>query len=414
MKTALILTDLRLKTLLIGLSILKLDKEANVITSKIFVSGLDYTNFGYQFWRRAKLLAFQILARRKIVYVQSEVSTEIELRGVKASLVSATRDLDAREAAFPYLWSSYLEQSRAAASVCKYVLSQNYGLIYIFNGRFASSRPLYNIASKGLVSARYYEWRPINRFYLSVFQPHMYRELALATIARLGAIRAAGEFPADEEILAEMHSKLHNKFSGPLLMSVKENYDVCIFLSSPHEIRFQVDSYLDDISFIDKVVKGFPNSKICVRSHPNQLSSPSWRKDSALIEHVATRFGLTYYAPDSGVNSHELIVKSKVVCVNYSSMVVDSIFCGNMNVFAFGRSIYYYFLKYLRSHVAQEQWPKTLAVLLLILRDFDVRSMDPSIYIIYRLFWRLEFYLNKRFVESSEHEEIIQYYRKHF
>ena len=118
------------------------------------------------------------------------------------------------------------------------------------------------------------------------------------------------------------------------MTSVSDHYDIVVFLGSDHEYtNLQTEivkmKAIENIGLVEHVLKKYgSNKKIAVKAHPNQRNDPSSLVSLKPIMDLCKTNGYTYFGPESGVSSYDLIRNSSLVIVEYSSIVLDAIFLG--------------------------------------------------------------------------------------
>ncbi|MBT8568917.1 hypothetical protein G6705_03015, partial [Polynucleobacter paneuropaeus] len=129
-------------------------------------------------------------------------------------------------------------------------------------------------------------------------------------------------------------NKLSNKFTKFYENSEVPNYDVVVFLGSDHEytcldedisgLKFKGNYYLVEAA----IAKYGGIKSIAVRAHPNQAQDISYQKTLLPIMDLCTKCNVVFFGPSSNISSHELIKKSSIVMVEFSSIANDAILLG--------------------------------------------------------------------------------------
>jgi hypothetical protein len=130
------------------------------------------------------------------------------------------------------------------------------------------------------------------------------------------------------------NNKLNNNYTSHYSENIFDTYDIVVFLGSDHEYtNLQLDivemKVIGNLKLLEYVIEKYGiEKKIAVRAHPNQSNDPNRNLILKPIIEMCKKYEFNFFEPESGVSSYDLINKSDLVVVEYSSIAYDAIFLG--------------------------------------------------------------------------------------
>lgn len=334
-ETIVLITDLRIFTLACVAQISRESRNSLCVISERTLHNNDYGQYSSSVYKKIKIFVFGLLVNTRIVKENELYNKEdgfmSDNQGVRSSLISITKDSDATKEKYKHVNEQLKQLAIGSKEVFEYIEKNNPDRVFLFNGRFSGVRYAADEIKKTGKEVYYYEWgaTPFH-FVLRKTGVHDFKSHAKITIAAYEqGIVFPGLITLKEKAESFSREKLNNEFSVKMKEDVSEQFDVSIFLGSPHEYMAltETDS-LSAIDFCRKVVEKYGSLKYAIRAHPNQMTDPSWRVESEMIEEYANTIDAKYFPPDSKINSYSIIDKSNVVAVLHSSIAIDAFFLG--------------------------------------------------------------------------------------
>ncbi len=342
-----VLSDLRFFTIVTAIQILMESSSDCLLVSEEVISNQEFGSNSKKFIKSIKIWLISKFLPVEVVKTESQLVSK-QWRGEISSLVSQMKDASASEKKYPEFAANFKRQACGAVSVFNALKMKGVKEIFVFNGRFSSSQPICELAMNNGIKIWYYEWGVIPfHFTIKSVPTHDFVSHAKLVIAIYeNKSLFSGYYMLSHKIDQFIGNKLNNRFTNTYTVGVDQNYDVTIFLGSPHELLAVLQSgYMTDIQFCNAVVEKYGKVRYAIRSHPNQVNDPSWINHADQLETYARSIGADFYGPDSAINSYQLIKKSSVVATYHSSISVDAFFLG-AKVDVFGESMYKYFIEY--------------------------------------------------------------------
>lgn len=385
---AVVLSDLRLFTIF---AVIQIYTEANadcIVVSEEVIAAQEYGSRSREIIKRLKVWVMQKLYKVLIIKTVP-VKESKDWPGINSSLISQTRDANATPGGYPDLAAHFRRQAEGAVCVFQSLKKRGAQEIFIYNGRFSSTQPICELAAKDGIKIWYYEWGWIP-FHLTIAPVPMHDYVSQAKLA-ISIYKNQAVLP---EIYAFGHqvpnvidSKLNNTFAKTYSTEVKRDYDVSIFLGSPHELMAEpLNNIITNLEFCQASVGKYGKVHYAIRSHPNQTSDPSWPIQAAELEEFSKSIGADYYGPDSTIDSHQLIRRSALVVTYYSSIAVDAFFLGS-KVDVIGDCIFKYFIEECADDDStQAEKNHKMAMLLLIYKRLYQHPMHPRWTLLLKLF----------------------------
>lgn len=378
-----ILSDLRAVPLIAALKIARENRDSILLASKRLFYNREYADYTPLVWKLLLMVFLKIFCNVKIIAKdESTCLDDSETMGLTSSLYSITNDSGATKTTYPGIYNEVKELALGSKEVVNYISSFGASLVYLFNGRTASSYLVSKHCHNLGIEVAYYEYAGhCNGYRLYPVPPHAsgdigriimkFRDEAVISIPELrrNAIRFR-------------KAKLDNEYSVNNRGTSKKEYDVSIYLGSDHEYT-AVDpaicniSWQGNIAFCRNVLAKYGVEKsYAIRCHPNSYHDKNWLVHfEELQEFVSsTKADIDLFGPDSKVDSHDLMRKSSRVVTELSSIAVDAVLMG-LEVDIFGNTDLRVILQNLdcRSNWTQEEksiyiaevfslWPRFLVV----------------------------------------------------
>lgn len=392
-----VLSDLRFFTIVTAIQIFMESSSDCLLVSEEVIKNQEYGSNSREIIKSFKIWIISKLYPVEVVKTQSHLENK-QWRGEISSLVSQTKDASANEEKYPEFAADFKRQACGAVSVFNDLKIKGATEIFVFNGRFSSSQPICELALNNGIKIWYYEWGVVPFcFTIKSVPTHDFVSHAKLVIAIYeNKSLFSGYYTLSNKIDQFIGKKLNNIFTNTYAVGVDQDYDVSIFLGSPHELlAAQQSDYLSDIQFCKAVVEKYGKVRYAIRSHPNQASDPSWKNQAAKMAEFAHSICADFYGPDSAVNSHQLIRKSSIVATYHSSISVDAFFLG-ANVDVFGDCMYKYFIEYCSDNMAtQSEKNNKLATLLQISMYAYQHPVHPRWTLLLKLFGWIDYKIVK-------------------
>ncbi len=344
---AVVLSDLRFFTIVTAIQIFMESSSDCLMVSEEVISNQEFGSNSKKVIKSIKIWLISKFLPVEVVKTESLLANK-NWRGEISSLVSQMKDASASEEKYPEFAANFKRQACGAVSVFNTLKMKGAKEIFVFNGRLSSSQPICELAMNNGIKIWYYEWGVIPfHFTIKSVPTHDFVSHAKLVIAIYeNKSLFSGYYMLSHKIDQFIGDKLNNRFTNTYTVGVDQDYDVTIFLGSPHELLAALQSgYMTDIQFCNAVVEKYGKVRYAIRSHPNQVNDPSWISHADQLAEYARSISADFYGPDSAINSYQLIKKSSVVATYHSSVSVDAFFLG-AKVDVFGESMYKYFIEY--------------------------------------------------------------------
>lgn len=299
-------------------------------------NAIDYGDYLPAWYKKIKIYLLRLTGKLIVLNNFCPLDIPFPHHGIQSSLCSITQDSGANSCIYPELFDSLWNQSLGAIEVANYLIRESYDLVFLFNGRTASSSPIVEKLFENNVETRYYEFSSGHSFDGYVLFPYPVHDsnrvgydlkrLRQWSVEKVPSIHKRG--------LHERKAKLSNNYVDYYKTSAKAIYYCSIFLGSDHEITnllphitnmMPIGNYELVKRCIDKYIDF---GSLVVRAHPNQRQDMSANKMLEPIVQLCKRYNIDYYSPDSSISSHSLIMNSSIVAAEYSSIVYDAIYLG--------------------------------------------------------------------------------------
>jgi len=350
LKSIIVITDLRSVPVMAALNIVRQagkQGDAILVASERLFYNKEYADYTPFIWKLFLLSVLRIFCSLKLVRKNKKTKLlSPEKLGLTSSLYSITNDSGANINTYPKLYSSLLELTLGSKEVTGYLGSINdTDIIYVFNGRTASSYLVTKYAHNHKIRMYFYEYaRHCNGYRLYPCAPHASGDIGKITL-KFGKESCVSNPMRNRLSRAFRDQKINNPFSLANTKKCDKSYDVSIYLGSDHEYT-AVDpdicniEWRGNIEFIKQViVKYGVNKSYAIRCHPNQENDKNWQVlvndiEKYINSNNANDLSIDLYGPRSGVSSYDLMASSKVVATDLSSIAVDAVLLGyNVDVF---------------------------------------------------------------------------------
>lgn len=337
-----VVSDIRVIPLFSAL-ILRNDNSDLVASERIFVNN-DYGDYFPKIYRYIIKILLRYFSGLIIIKANKETRlSKPEKLGLMSSLFSMTNDSGANENKYPkeYQWS--YANSLGAKEVADFIQSQNYKIIYLFNGRTASSYNISRLKINNNIKIFYYEFSDsIQEFKLYPNPPHAsYANGKLLTDFRCNIALSYNNI-SDLGRLYRL-KKLNNNFTKNYFHKSSINYDVVIFLGSDHEYTaVDIDicglEWFGNDDFCKRVVNKYgKNIKYAIRCHPNSSIDLNWNNQYSKLDETLKSLNIDYdlFGPDSEINSYSLLGENTIAAIEFSSISIDALLMGKkVDIFA--------------------------------------------------------------------------------
>ncbi len=354
-KAALIVSTFRFEVFNMYRCVLEeLSKESNsyitVLTSEEFFKNKEYGDFQISEKQKRKQWSSLKKISKKIKLKICDgnvlnIPANIEV-GILSSLVSETRDEYATKEKYPQLYEIYNNLALGAAKICDQI--EDYNIVYVFNGRVASVRPIIGSLRKLKKHIRYLEWSysdiiPVpndGHGIVLPFSPH--DGIKFCNLIE-DHFEKCDFYSSTQKIslgYAYLSGKFQNTFSknyakkGPI-------YSTVYFLSSNDEFSSLepnsdfINKQIENIDIIARNNLGIKD--ICVRAHPN--SSSANKTFDSLVKAKCDIYGFDFISGFDPVDSYDLILKSNKIYIDSSSIGIEVVGLGK-RLYYFGQPFY--------------------------------------------------------------------------
>ena len=258
--------------------------------------------------------------------------------GIMSSAISISRSENIDEEADPALFDKLKKLAKGAVSASYH--AKNADIIYIFNGRTASTLPLRVFADHNHIPTRFYEAGfALGRVY--PFPPHQTHKYASLIDLYWNQYQ-----DNNAERFSKAYTWIANKFKNPFTISystsLNSTYEAVFFVGSNDEYSSIYDRgwdhpFNDQIGVLRAIRRLFSNGAIAVRGHPNMKNSD--KNFERTLKSVAQELNCDYFDSDNPVDSYSLILAAKNVCVDMSSIAVEAAAIGR-RVLVFGAATF--------------------------------------------------------------------------
>lgn len=317
--------------------------ECEILISDRFFRYSDYGSVLPEYYKKIKYIFTALLFKIKIIPISEEtILSDNHYVGVNSSLKSSTLDSSASEIKYPEIYNCLLEMCKGAVEICDYISKQtNIKYVVLFNGRGAPQFPISHFCFYNNVNIIYYEFSELNYKYL--FSPHA-PHANLLIGKNLIKYRKNTLIPQYKLCMNGqdwVSKQLSNVYTLNYTENSDRNYAAVIFLGSDHEytgLDPEISGYIykGNFELVKYAYEKYGKiGKLCVRAHPNQRVDVSHEIVLKEIVEYCENFNISFFGPESKISSYDLIMKSSVVVVEYSSIAYDAFFL-NAKVDIFG------------------------------------------------------------------------------
>lgn len=395
MSKAVIITDLRLFTVVTALQIFDRTKSDYLLISEEAIHSQEFGSKSSEGYKRLKVGIVRRFYPLEVIATK-DVQKVRHPKGINSSLISETTDALATPEKYPDLYRNFSRQAAGAESVSQELAARSVKEIYVFNGRLASSYGICKSAAEQGIKTWFYEWGELPFcFTIQGYPIHKLDEKAFQAIAIYeNPNLLPSYFYWEPPPSVTIEQKLNNYYARGYGKGAGEEsrYDIVIFLGSPHEL-YTIDGldFKTDIDFCNMVRERYgEGKKYAIRAHPNQTKDPSWRTFSQGMQEYAASVGADYYGPNSKINSHDLIRRAEKVVTAFSSISIDAYFLG-ADVDVLGKTYFKYLIEYCdRLNAPKRQKQEVLARLLNICQHLNQEHLHPKWTLMLKLLNRLD------------------------
>ena len=336
MSNIIILNDLRSIPLLTAIKLKRNISNAKIIAHESIFTNREYGDHTNIIWKSLIKYTLIILFRIEIVKTSIKSLDLNEQTGLNSSLISITEDSGATELKYPNIYKQLKRLALGSKDLVKYINTKPIIMLYIFNGRTASSYLISKHCITNEIPIIYYEYAGhCNGFRLFPVPVHASGRLGdlLIKYYRYGDFNMAQLKLAAIKYKAD---KLNSKFVINNKTLPSKKYDIVVFLSSDHEFiatDFEIAeiNWVGNSEFCNKVIKKYGEKySYAIRCHPNSLIDPNWQVAYDELREAISKFkcNIDIYKPEDDIDSHRLILESKIVVTDLSTISLDSILLG--------------------------------------------------------------------------------------
>jgi hypothetical protein len=339
-----ILNDIRAVPIIATIKIRNNINNSILIAHESIFKNREYADYTNNIWKFILKIILKTFFGLKII--KSKITNELletEKMGYYSSLYSITGDSNANENKYPLIAKQILKITVGTLDIIEYLEKKKPKNVFIFNGRTASSYLITKYCVKNCINLFFYEFAGhLNGFRLFPIPPH-----AAGKIGKLYMEYYKYGVYNNSEIIKAAYilkkEKLNSIYKKNNDVKSNEKFDICIFLGSDFEYT-AVDPEICDITwhgnlnFCKFVFKKYGiDKKYAIRCHPNSSSDPNWENlYSELVKGISDLnvLNVNIIAPNSKIDSHDLILNSDIVVTDLSTISLDSILLGkNTDIF---------------------------------------------------------------------------------
>jgi len=355
-KNIIVVSDLRLRTLLICLAIASKLHQIVFILGEESITCYEFGSASPSLYKAIKVALLSLFYPVLISPAATKqkcltCSTENFRNGAISSLISWTYDWMASQSKYPNEFSNFLSLSISGSRIGSLINSLNPTSVFVFNGRLASTRSLVECIDRKDANVYYYEHGSVPHHYTLSLDPiHCFKSKKEKALAIYKTLQSSPlhAFNADQAAVFK-HNKINNLFTRHYRHPADQCFYMTIFLSSPHELMEtgHISKWISDLEFCDSILQSIPlTESIAIRAHPNMARDPSSDEYLHQISRIFHRHNVSIFGPNSNIDSHGLIKNSRTVAVNLSSIAIDAYFLGCTKIrfgYQFGDRIYFDF-----------------------------------------------------------------------
>lgn len=335
-RSVIVLNDLRSIPLISAIKLKRAIAGSEIVAHESLFLNKEYADDTNLIWKLFLKTVLLFLFRIKILKTSAKELTEEESMGFYSSLFSIVEDTSASADKYPKIYPQIMNLALGSKDLVNYLKEQEAGIVFIFNGRTASSYLVSKYCVSQNVNIFYYEYAGHdNGFRLFPVPPHASGRLGsfLLTYYKNGIYNSASLKIASDLI---QYQKLNSIYRSRANQKATKAYDVAIFLGSdfeytavdpeiceviwlgnPHFCRSVIEKYGSELSYV-------------IRCHPNSAADPNWLD---LFQQLQSKVGelnvsVDIIPPDSPIDSHDLISNCKQVVTDLSTISLDAILLG--------------------------------------------------------------------------------------
>jgi hypothetical protein len=331
-----ILNDLRAVPILASLKLRRNMPMSTFIAHESIFWNREYADYTNIVWKTVLKYALIIFFGLRIIKSVSNNLNDNEIMGVQSSLFSITEDSGATKEIYPKVYNQIKKLAMGSKDIVEFLKTRRSSLVFIFNGRTASSYLITKYCANNSVRLFYYEYAAhCNGFRLFPVAPHASGRLGVLTYNyyRYGVYNLVNVKTAANNFRTE---KLNSSFSKENKQKPSQRYDIVLFLGSDFEYT-SVDPQIAEItwngnvnfcrSVVDKYGEGL---RYAIRCHPNSNKDPNWKTlfDELKYSLKDIKPSVDIYGPDVPIDSHELIRGAGRVVTDLSTISLDAIMLG--------------------------------------------------------------------------------------
>jgi len=383
-KIAFILTDFRVELIAAIIHLSRDSSDYEIVIPESAIKSNEYGSFSSRIIKKMKLHVLGYI--RRVVIVKTKAGGLPNDFGVMSSLISHTRDTHASKEKYPQTYGAFEENARCSIAVTDYVNQGGFTDVVIYNGRLSSTSLIVGNVSPAIKT--WFTEVANLPFHFSIYDFPCFAWVSL--FERVISMHESGTGKSISFVNRRLREgfrrrKLDNFFAKQYSSSTILKYEVSIFLSSSHEFA-SLGGLIrkSDLEFAEEVCKRNFGSKIAIRLHPNQVQDPSVLEFISELKKKC-KGDVEILHPSSPVNSYNLILQSRSVFVNHSSISVDAFLLG-VTPSVSEDSLFGMFINYVTRTVQGGEAQKDLLIELCCLaEEFGQVPLHPFYAFAYRL-----------------------------
>jgi len=335
-KNIIVLNDLRSIPIVSVVKLKKTISGSKIVAHESIFKNKEYADHTVKVWKYFLKFILSMFFGVKIIKKINKELSEQEKMGFYSSLLSIVEDTSATAEKYPQIYAQAMNIALGSKDVVNYIKEVEANVVFIFNGRTASSYLISKYCVVNRVNIFYYEYAGHdNGFRLFPVAPHASGRLgALLLPYYKNGVYNNRSLEAAADIIR--YQKLNSIYKKRTNQQVSKKYDVAIFLGSDFEYT-AVDpqicevTWLGNPNFCKSVIEKYGQGlQYVIRCHPNSALDPNWpelfRELQSSVQ--ALNVSVDIIPPDSPVDSHDLIRNCSQVVTDLSTISLDSILLG--------------------------------------------------------------------------------------
>lgn len=266
-----------------------------------------------------------------------KISDRFIVKGIISSIITQQFDIQSSFSKYPDLFKDYLFNALRVDMSMETILNQyGFNLVYSFNGRFASSRPIFEHLKQKKIKFKTHErGARYNKYEIFDGFPHSI-ELTFKRIKEyqsnlLIQVFYTFYFFINQRLGRDINWTSFIKEQNNNYIKNKNEILVTYFSSSDFEFESVVELYphslfksqIDAIKYITNFFKNKEGYRLVIKMHPNQKSMPA---EELQMWSAFKMNNVDVLMPDSNIKTYSIMDASDLVITYASTMGMESAF----------------------------------------------------------------------------------------